>query len=121
MPFFLPYILEATAILAGMLLTYFHHTRSRASTNIVLLFWPLYIIAVLIWARTTYIVSHNFTLTIVLKAAVGLLGFTSFILECLGPLDGKAEAESPILTANIFSIWVRGDAIFFYCGCTYRT
>jgi hypothetical protein len=110
-PFFPLYILEPTAILAGMLLTYFHHTRSSASTNIVLLFWPLYITAILIWARTMYNVNRKFTLTIILKAVVGLLGFTSFTLECFGPLDvnrdgfGKAEAESLILTANIFSIW----------------
>ncbi|KAF8636372.1 hypothetical protein AX17_003557 [Amanita inopinata Kibby_2008] len=105
----LPYGLEPMAVFTGIFLTYLHHTRARTSSSALILFWPLYALALLVWARTTYVGSIG--LILILKCLVGLLGLAFFALECLGPYDvsysgtGKVQVENPILTANIFSKW----------------
>lgn len=55
------------------------------------------------------------TIVLALKIATALLGTSVFLLECLGPeiweedhpkYEGNvARVESPVLTANVFSIW----------------
>ncbi|KAF8631681.1 hypothetical protein AX15_002266 [Amanita polypyramis BW_CC] len=108
----LPYILEPTSILTGGLLTYLNHTRARTSANAALLFWPLYAVALVVWARTMFTVHKDqYLLVIYLKCLMGLFGLASFALECLGPYDvsytdsGEVQAENPILTSNIYSKW----------------
>ncbi|KAJ3985950.1 multidrug resistance-associated ABC transporter [Lentinula detonsa] len=110
-PLLQSYILEPIAFLGIISLTYYNHTRSRNSSAALLIYWPVYTIAVLIWARTAMIKDHNMSrLPVALKCAAGGLGLLSFGLECIGPeFDQKSEDtgshENPVITANIFSIW----------------
>lgn len=108
------YILEPVAIISSISLTYLNHTRQRRSSTVLLLFWPLYTISVAIWLRTRHAVELGIFFPLVVgKAAVIGLGLLAFGLECMGPeygaeqqLGDKLDIENPILTANIFSIWV---------------
>ncbi|KAJ3711222.1 P-loop containing nucleoside triphosphate hydrolase protein [Lentinula raphanica] len=110
-PLLQSYILEPIALLGILFLTYYNHTRARNSSTAILVYWPIYTIAVLIWARTAVIVDHNIVrLPVILKCASGGLGLLSFALECIGPeFDHKSEDigshENPVITANIFSVW----------------
>ena len=69
--------------------------------------------ALLIWTRTTLNVGEPRRPSIsVLRWGIRALGILTFALECLGPEfhpepDDKLRLnpESPILTANIFSVW----------------
>ncbi|KAJ7077902.1 P-loop containing nucleoside triphosphate hydrolase protein [Mycena belliarum] len=109
------YILEPLALLGSIAHTYFHHTRRRTSSPALLIFWPLYLTALLIWVRS---VSHleddleYFRTVVVLKCTIGLLGLVSLSLECFGPEIGLgAESsihESPVLTANLYNRWSFG-------------
>lgn len=113
-PVLASYFLEPIAILASIFLTYFNHTCKRRSSATLLLFWPLFACAVGVWIRTRVSIRLDFYFPIlVAKAIVCGLGLLSFLLECVGPeygaesqLGEKLTQESPILTANIFSIWV---------------
>jgi hypothetical protein len=54
----------------------------------------------------------HYRLVLLLKGSVALFGLASFSLECIGPeiglpKDENSVHENPILTANIFSRWVR--------------
>ena len=113
------YILEVIALVLAVFLTYLNHYRSRTSSSLLLLFWPTYTVALLIWARTEWM-SHWSSLRFVaiLKAVVAGCGLVAFTVECLGSefseedrpevhVQAKVEGhvESPLLTANIFSIW----------------
>jgi ATP-binding cassette, subfamily C (CFTR/MRP), member 1 len=109
-------ILEVAAFLVLPLLTYLSHTRTRRSSTIAQLFWLAYFAALLIRSRTTLEVAHTHLPTIlVLRWGIGGLGIIAFALECLGP-EFRAEPdnkprlnpESPLLTANIFSVWTFG-------------
>ncbi|KAL0574610.1 hypothetical protein V5O48_007360 [Marasmius crinis-equi] len=108
------YILEPLSLLAILSLTYVNHTRTRRSSTILLVYWPLYIIALGIWTRTAVSNGwHHFHLPLGLKWATGGLGILSFALELIGPeFDLKPKdmthQEHPTLTANIFSIWSFG-------------
>ncbi|KIK60287.1 hypothetical protein GYMLUDRAFT_73760 [Collybiopsis luxurians FD-317 M1] len=104
------YILEPIALFAITLLTYFNHTRTRKSSTILLVYWPIHTIALAIWIRTAVSKDINlYRLPIALKCAAGGLGLLSFALECIGPefdqKQDKASHENPVITANIFSIW----------------
>ncbi|KAF9048225.1 multidrug resistance-associated ABC transporter [Hymenopellis radicata] len=107
------YILEPVSIAGAIFLTYYNHTRTRSSSAFLLIYWPVYLLALAIWIRTTLSSgSHISRVTVALKAAIGGLGLLSFCLECIGPekVPGKEHnenepPESPIITANIFSIW----------------
>ncbi|KAF9005892.1 metal resistance protein YCF1 [Cyathus striatus] len=110
------YILEPVAISSTIWLTYFNHTHARTSSSILLVFWPLYSLALAVWARTT-VTSDFADLHEVLlpKVVTGVLGVLSFCFECLGPeydiVDQRNDdgiLENPIATANIFSIWSFG-------------
>ncbi|KAI0305966.1 metal resistance protein YCF1 [Multifurca ochricompacta] len=114
--FFPSVILEVAAFLALPLLTYLNHTRTRCSSTIVLLFWLGYFLTLLIWSRTTLNVTHLYPPPVfALRWGIGGLGVVAFALECLGP-EFRAEPndtprlnpESPLLTANIFSVWTFG-------------
>ncbi|THH19236.1 hypothetical protein EW146_g1884 [Bondarzewia mesenterica] len=112
---FQTYILEVLALNAASLLTYFNHTRTRTSSTILLLFWPVYLLILTIWSRTVVLKGlPNLRLTFVLKWATAGLGLFAFALECLGPEyrrkalveeTGRAIGEHPLVTANIFSKW----------------
>lgn len=109
-------ILESISLMAALPLTYLNHTRTRTSSSILLLFWPSYVAALAIWIRT--VIGSNYSelrVLLVFRCAVVCSGIFAFGLECIGPehgtepsLDDKIVLESPIVTANIFSIWVSG-------------
>ena len=97
------------------MLTTLNHYRSRTSSSVLLLFWPVYALAILVWTRTALAVSPaTLPPVVAIRAIVTLLGLAAFALECLGPEFSpedspeqleKGHAESPLLTANIFSQW----------------
>ena len=109
------YVLEIVALCFTPLLVYLNHYRTRTSSSLILLFWPTFVAALLIWARTLYL--SNFVanrVVLALQAVVALCGITAFGLECLGPEFSKEDypepyvkghVESPLLTANVFSMW----------------
>ena len=113
-PVLYSYVIEPLALIAAISLTYFHHTRARTSSTVLLLFWPLYTTGLLVWIRT--ILSSNLEgnrQILALKCIAGGFGLLSFALECFGPEHGdepslldRSHSEHPLLTANIFSIWV---------------
>lgn len=111
-PVFQYYLLEPIALASAIPLTFLNHTRTRTSSTVLLLFWPLYLVALGFWLRTIIDTRlASFSTILILKGVTAGLGFLSFILECVGPepdhvTDDKSQEESPIVTANIFSIWV---------------
>ncbi|RDB20896.1 Metal resistance protein YCF1 [Hypsizygus marmoreus] len=105
------YFLEPIALSAAISLTYFNHTRTRTSSTILLIFWPLYSAALAIWSRTNLTIDHDHTI-LGLKWLVAGLGLLSFGVECFGPeygteplLGDKLHMENPLNTANVFSVW----------------
>ena len=116
-PLLLPYILEPLALLSAIFLTHANHKRSRTSSSTLLLFWPTYTTALLVWARTLiYVYSENVGDVIVplaLRSAVVLFGLFSFALELIAPKFGpdlgrdvdETDVENPLLSANVFSRW----------------
>ncbi|KAA1470346.1 P-loop containing nucleoside triphosphate hydrolase protein [Dentipellis sp. KUC8613] len=112
------YILEVLALSLVPFLSYRNHMRTRRSSSIQLIFWPIYSCYSVMWSRTILSrASYHIPSVLVLKwCAVGL-GLSVFILECLGPeyrakllVDGETPqtAENPLLTANLFSLWSFG-------------
>ncbi|KAJ8094347.1 hypothetical protein PM082_010781 [Marasmius tenuissimus] len=108
------YLLEPITLLAISFFTYVNHTRTRRSSTILLVYWPLYTIALGIWTRTALSIGwSSLRLPLILKWVTVGLGLFSFALESIGPefdLKPKNEAhkEHPTLTANVFSIWSFG-------------
>ncbi|KAF7360533.1 hypothetical protein MVEN_00784300 [Mycena venus] len=101
------YFLEPATLLGSIVLTYYNHTRSRTSSSMLLIFWPLYSS---LFVAQTLIVRESDHYLVSLKGMVVLFGLASFSLECVGPeiglpKDENSVHESPILTANIFSRW----------------
>ncbi|KAF8527278.1 P-loop containing nucleoside triphosphate hydrolase protein [Gautieria morchelliformis] len=100
--------------------TYLNHTRTRSSASVLILFWPAYILSLLIWLRSIFTANlpskHDVDVWLVCAAAA--FGAVSFMLELMGPelagdADeyeeiGKVENESPIVRANIYSRWSFG-------------
>ncbi|CCL99693.1 uncharacterized protein FIBRA_01714 [Fibroporia radiculosa] len=109
------YVLEILVLLVLPVLTTLNHYRARTSSSLLLLFWPLYVLGLLVWARTVFGTSYRSLLPVIaLRCAVAILGLAAFGLECFGtefsPEDrpsgsANGHVESPLLTANIFSIW----------------
>lgn len=110
------YILESISLASAFSLTHFNHTRTRTSSSILLLFWPLYVAGLAIWLRSAVVGNSNELLVLLpFRCLVGGFGILSFGLECFGPeydaepsLDDKVVPENPVITANIFSIWTFG-------------
>lgn len=114
------YILEPLALLPAIFLTHTNHTRTRTSSSILLLFWPTYIVALLVWGRTV-IATHsenlsNVIIPLALRSAVVVFGLFSFALELFAPkfepnfdeeID-ETHVENPLVSANIFSRWSFG-------------
>jgi hypothetical protein len=106
------YILEPLAVLGAASLTYFNHTRNRISSSVLLVFWPIYLACLAIWARSVATRDPEYyRLLLLLKGLVASFGFASFLLECVSPEIGapeneKSAHENPVLTANLFSRWV---------------
>ena len=109
------YGLEAVALALAPVLIYLNHFRTRTSSTLFVLFWPVYTVALFAWGRTV-IAAHIRRLLPVLYIRCGILvlGSIAFALECLGSefteedcpeklVDG--HVESPLLTANVFSVW----------------
>jgi hypothetical protein len=119
-PVFQSYILEPLALLPAIFLTHANHKRTRTSSSTLLLFWPTYTVALLIWGRTlATIYSGNISDIIVplaLRFGVLLFGLFSFALELIAPkfeldIDDEVDethVENPIISANIFSRWSFG-------------
>lgn len=100
------YILETIYVFTSLLLSYYNHARSRSSSTIQLLFWPLYLSTLLIWGRTFHEIRDIIPLSVISRIAVASFGFIYFVFECVGPEIGLEKVkENPVLTANIFSIW----------------
>ncbi|KAJ7281673.1 multidrug resistance-associated ABC transporter [Mycena rebaudengoi] len=108
------YILEPLAVLGAASLTYFNHTRNRISSSVLLVFWPIYLACLAIWARSVATRDPEYyRLLLLLKGLVASFGFASFLLECVSPEIGapeneKSAHENPVLTANLFSRWTFG-------------
>ena len=114
------YILEPLALLPTIFLTHANHTQTRTSSSPLLLFWPTYVVALLVWGRTLITVhSENVSDVIVLlalRSAVAVFGLFSFGLELLAPkfepdLDrgvDETHVENPLVSANILSRWSFG-------------
>ncbi|KAJ3484887.1 hypothetical protein NLI96_g5332 [Meripilus lineatus] len=111
----LAYILEILALFLAPVLTYRNHYRTRTSSTILLLFWPIYTAAFAVWART--VIETSFValkIVFALKCVTIVLGLSAFAIECAGPEQSeddlpspieKGHVEHPTLTANVFSIW----------------
>lgn len=111
------HVLEPVALLPAILLTHANHHHTRTSSSTLLLFWPTYLVALLIWGRTLLIVHQEHVSDIIvplaLRSAVALFGIFSFALELIAPkfepeLDEAFEeshVENPLLSANVFSRW----------------
>ncbi|KAJ7918968.1 multidrug resistance-associated ABC transporter [Mycena leptocephala] len=79
------YILEPVALLGSIVFTYYNHSRQRTSSSVLLIFWPVYLACLLIWARTLILRDFDhYRLVLLLKGSVALFGLASFSLECLG-------------------------------------
>jgi ATP-binding cassette subfamily C (CFTR/MRP) protein 1 len=113
------YILEPFALLLTHFLTHLNHEQTRTSSSTLLLFWPTYTVALLIWGRTLIAIHSDVSDIIVplaLRSAVVLFGLFSFTLELVSPkfepdLDEEMDetyVENPVLSANIFSRWSFG-------------
>lgn len=104
------YILELIVLIVSLFITTTNDARGRCGSTILLLFWPIYTIAAIIWARTAITYDSDRLLSIIsVKAAVLAFGLLSWYLETQGPIDlNPPEDESPLLTANVFSIWFFG-------------
>jgi ATP-binding cassette subfamily C (CFTR/MRP) protein 1 len=114
------YILEPLALLPAIFLTHTNHTQTRTSSSTLLLFWPTYTVALLVWGRTL-ITTHSENVSdvivlLALRSAVAVFGLFSFGLELLAPkfepdLDEEIDethVENPLISANIFSRWSFG-------------
>ncbi|KAG6899872.1 hypothetical protein C0993_005842 [Termitomyces sp. T159_Od127] len=110
------YVIEPLALASAISLTYLNHTRTRTSSSTLLIFWPLYLFSLTIWIRSVLLTRvDDGHIILALKSIVGALGLVSFALEIFGPeydvvhtLGDKLHMESPLNTANIFSIWSFG-------------
>ena len=105
-PVLYSYLLEPFTLTSILIFTYFNHTRTRSSSTLLLIFWPLYIVATAAWIRT--VMSRDldrFLVILSLKCATLGLAAVAFGFECKGP-EFEDNFGSPILTANIYSIWV---------------
>ena len=105
-PVLYSYLLEPVALTSILIFTHFNHTRTRSSSTILLIFWPIYISAIAAWTRT--VISRNldqFLVILSIKCATLGLAAVAFGFECKGP-EFEDNYDSPILTANVYSIWV---------------
>jgi hypothetical protein len=105
-PFLYSYLLEPYALGSILIFTHFNHTRTRSSSTILLIFWPLYIAAIAAWTRTILFRNlDQFLVILSIKCASLGLAAVAFGFECKGP-EFENDYDSPIITANVYSIWV---------------
>lgn len=111
------YILEPLAFLPAIFLTNANHKNNRTSSSTLLLFWPAYTVALLVWGRTL-VATHSENLRDViiplsLRSAVVVFGLFAFGLELFAPkfepdlseeID-ETDVENPLISANVFSRW----------------
>ncbi|KAF8159727.1 multidrug resistance-associated ABC transporter [Crassisporium funariophilum] len=108
------YMLEPFALASILIFTYVNHTRTRTSSTLLLIFWPLYIAALAIWVRTAVTYNfHKFLVILSLKCATLGVGAIAYGLECMGPEfeappSDKVLQENPVMTANAYSLWTFG-------------
>ena len=105
-PVLYSYLLEPFALTSILVFTHFNHTRTRSASTILLIFWPLYIVAIAAWTRTVISKTlDHFLVILSIKCATLGLAAVAFGFECSGPEFGD-NFDSPTLTANVYSIWV---------------
>ncbi|KII85750.1 hypothetical protein PLICRDRAFT_144304 [Plicaturopsis crispa FD-325 SS-3] len=108
------YVLEPLLFTSLLLLTWLNNRRARTSNSTILLFWPAYTTALIIWGRTAVDQGLPNLPVFLVKCVVLAFGLGSFALECLGGAlvqqdnAEKGFVENPVLTANIFSLWTFG-------------
>ena len=105
-PVLYSYLLEPLALTSILIFTHFNHTRTRSSSTVLLIFWPLYIAAIAAWTRTVMFKNLDQYLVILsIKCATLGLAAVAFGFECGGSEFGD-NPDSPLITANVYSIWV---------------
>ncbi|KAF8638952.1 hypothetical protein AX16_010426 [Volvariella volvacea WC 439] len=109
------YMLEPLALFLAACLAHSNHIRSRNSSTILLLFWPVYTASLGVWTRTISFKHYLPVELLILKWMTIVAGLLAFALELRAPqrvisLDelGMLSQENPVITANIFSRWTFG-------------
>ena len=112
---YLSLLTQTLAFLILPALTRHNDLRTRRSSTLLLLFWPVYLTGYLIWARTATAINwnHRYQVDFTLASAIAALGLFHWVLECFGPEHGKDashvlnrdEHESPYETASVYSRW----------------
>jgi ATP-binding cassette subfamily C (CFTR/MRP) protein 1 len=103
---------ETVAFLPAPFLTRLNHLRTRRSSSILLLFWPVYLLLCAVWTRT--VISAEFSdvdkVTLALRWSLLLTGLVSFILEYAGSeswselAEEQGQPENPVVITNIFQM-----------------
>jgi ATP-binding cassette subfamily C (CFTR/MRP) protein 1 len=103
-------IAATLAQIPALYLTRSNHLKTRRSSSILLLFWPIYTLFTAIWTRT--VVSSDQQPHDNVKLGLRWLyvgtGLIFFVIECLGSESYSelpsehGRQESPFVTANIF-------------------
>jgi ATP-binding cassette subfamily C (CFTR/MRP) protein 1 len=97
---------EPVALAVLILLTFHNHRRSRRSSTVSLLFWPIYTVENLLWIHATLLSDQTCPhQTLYLRSILVISGILSCVLESLG-LEKLGLGENPILTANVYSRWL---------------
>lgn len=109
-------MLQALVFLFAAALTRQEHLKSRISSTLLLIFYPLYLLLTAIRLRTWLTSRFDRDLKVFgLDLTVLALTLVAYALECISPEleDGAIqlemlEKESPLATANIYSRWIFG-------------
>lgn len=100
-----------------LLFTYFNHTRTKTASAILLIFWPIYIVAVAAWTRTIVSTGNQpYIVIVALRWTTVGIGALSYVVESMGSQmrADSSDKENPVLTANAYSLWV---SLFFGTLC----
>jgi ATP-binding cassette, subfamily C (CFTR/MRP), member 1 len=103
-------VVQTLALLPVPFLIRCNHLRTRRSSSIVLLFWPVYAIVNAIWTRTVISagVSDIDKITLGLRWVLLGMGGVLLALEYLGPEtwselpNEHGRPENPVVIANIY-------------------
>jgi hypothetical protein len=106
---------QAVAFLVLPVLTKREYLRTRRSSTLLLVFWPLYILFYGTWLRTSLATGwfEKHPTELGLSTTVASIGFVLWAIECVGPEHvpgayhpiGKDVNESPFQIANVYSRW----------------
>jgi ATP-binding cassette subfamily C (CFTR/MRP) protein 1 len=107
-------VLQTLALLLAAALTSQEHLKTRISSTILLLFYPVYFLQEAIRLRSWAIAQEpRDFLLFGIRVAISVLTLIAYSLECQSPglKDGAIhlgmpEKESPLATANVYSRWI---------------